>query len=74
MIDSNFQKGCVLIIGGSGGVGSLCAQEFANSNAKVAITYYKNQQAAIDVANNPVRFSRNYGAMQLGVENTDYFV
>jgi Acyl-CoA dehydrogenase, C-terminal domain. len=26
------------------------------------------------VANNPVSFSRNYGAMQLGVENTDYFV
>jgi NAD(P)-dependent dehydrogenase (short-subunit alcohol dehydrogenase family) len=50
MIDSNFQKGCVLIIGGSGGIGSLCAQEFANSNAKVAITYYKNEQAAIDIA------------------------
>jgi len=26
------------------------------------------------VANNPVGFSRNFGAMQLGVENTDYFV
>jgi NAD(P)-dependent dehydrogenase (short-subunit alcohol dehydrogenase family) len=51
MIDSNFQKGCVLIIGGSGGIGSLCAQEFANSSAKVAVTYYKNEQAAIDVAN-----------------------
>ena len=51
MIDSNFQKGCVLIVGGSGGIGSLCAQEFARSNAKVAITYYKNEQAAIDIAN-----------------------
>ena len=51
MIDSNFQKGCVLIIGGSGGIGSLCAQEFANSKAKVAITYYKNEKAAIDIAN-----------------------
>ena len=51
MIDSNFQKGCVLIVGGSGGIGSLCAQEFAHSNAKVAITYYKNEQAAIDIAN-----------------------
>jgi len=51
MIDLNFQKGCVLIVGGSGGIGSLCAQEFAYSNAKVAITYYKNKQAAIDVAN-----------------------
>ena len=26
------------------------------------------------VANNPVSFSRNYGAMQLGVENSDFFV
>jgi NAD(P)-dependent dehydrogenase (short-subunit alcohol dehydrogenase family) len=51
MIDSNFQKGCVLIVGGSGGIGSLCAQEFARSNAKVAITYYRNEQAAIDIAN-----------------------
>ena len=51
MKDSNFKKGCVLIVGGSGGIGSLCAQEFANSGAKMAITYFKNEQAAIDIAN-----------------------
>tara|TARA_B100001564_G_scaffold303808_1_gene272128 strand:- start:1345 stop:2112 length:768 start_codon:yes stop_codon:yes gene_type:complete len=51
MIDLNFKKGCVLIVGGSGGIGSLCAQEFANSDAKVAITYYQNEQAAVDLAN-----------------------
>ena len=51
MIDSNFKKGCVLIVGGSGGIGSLCAKEFANSGAKVAITYFKNEQAAVDIAN-----------------------
>ena len=51
MTDSNFKKGCVLIVGGSGGIGSLCAQEFANSGATVAITYYKNEQAAIKIAN-----------------------
>ena len=51
MIDSNFKNGCVLIVGGSGGIGSLCAQEFANAGAKVAITYFKNEQAAIDIAN-----------------------
>ena len=50
MTDSNFKEGCVLIVGGSGGIGSLCAQEFSNSDAKVAITYYKNEQAAIDIA------------------------
>jgi len=50
MIDTNFQKGCALIIGGSGGIGSLCAKEFSNAGAKVAITYYKNEQAAADIA------------------------
>ena len=49
-MDKNFENGCVLIVGGSGGIGSLCAQEFANSGAKVAITYYKNEKAAIDLA------------------------
>jgi len=51
MIDKNFQTGCVLIVGGSGGIGSLCAKEFAKAGAKVAITYYKNEQAALDIAN-----------------------
>ncbi|MDG1202417.1 MAG: SDR family oxidoreductase [SAR86 cluster bacterium] len=50
-MDKIFNNGCVLIIGGSGGIGSLCAQEFANSGATVAITYYKNEQAAIKIAN-----------------------
>jgi len=50
-MDKNFENGCVLVVGGSGGIGSLCAQEFSNSGAKVAITYYKNEQAAIDIAN-----------------------
>ena len=51
MINKNFQTGCVLIVGGSGGIGSLCAKEFAKAGAKVAITYYKNEQAALDIAN-----------------------
>jgi len=50
-MDKNFENGCVLIVGGSGGIGSLCAKEFANSGAEVAITYFKNEQAAIDLAN-----------------------
>ena len=49
-MDKSFENGCVLIVGGSGGIGSLCAQEFSQSGARVAITYYKKEQAAIDVA------------------------
>ena len=50
MTDKNFTTGCVLIVGGSGGIGSLCAKEFINAGAKVAITYYKNEKAASDIA------------------------
>ena len=50
MIDQNFKDGCVLIVGGSGGIGSLCAKEFVNAGAKVAITYYQNEKAAKDIA------------------------
>ena len=51
MIDQNFKNGCVLIVGGSGGIGSLCAEEFSNSGAKVAITYFIKEEAAIKLAN-----------------------
>ena len=57
-MDKSFENGCVLIVGGSGGIGSLCAQEFAESGARVAITYYKNEQTAVDLAksiNNAVK-------------------
>jgi NAD(P)-dependent dehydrogenase (short-subunit alcohol dehydrogenase family) len=67
MIDLNFKKGCVLIVGGSGGIGSLCAQEFANSDAKVAITYYKNKKAAVDLAN---KINSDVKIYQL--DNSDY--
>tara|TARA_S200000501_G_C20803746_1_gene735205 strand:+ start:73 stop:837 length:765 start_codon:yes stop_codon:yes gene_type:complete len=50
-MDKNFKKGCVLVVGGSGGIGSLCAKEFASSGAKVVITFYKNEKAAINIAN-----------------------
>ena len=37
-MDKSFKKGCVLIVGGSGGIGSLCAHEFARSGACLLYT------------------------------------
>jgi hypothetical protein len=31
MIDKNFQTGCVLIFGGSGGIGLFCSKEFVKA-------------------------------------------
>ena len=46
-MNKNFENGCALIVGGSVDISSLCIKEFDNSDAKVAITNYENEQAAI---------------------------
>ena len=68
MIDKNFDKGCVFIVGGSGGIGSICAKEFAKAGANVVITYYKNKKAAEDVAS---EINKNILIFQL--DNKDCF-
>ena len=67
MIDKNFDKGCVFIVGGSGGIGSICAKEFAKAGANVVITYYKNKKAAEDVAS---EINQNIQIFQL--DNKDF--
>jgi NAD(P)-dependent dehydrogenase (short-subunit alcohol dehydrogenase family) len=67
MIDKNFDKGCVFIVGGSGGIGSICAKEFAKAGANVVITYYKNKKAAEDVAS---EINENIQIFQL--DNKDF--
>ena len=49
MIDKNFENGCVLVVGGSGGIGSLCAKEFANTGAK---NLFSNQWCFVEDNNN----------------------
>ena len=51
MIDSNFQKGCVLILEAAEALDHSVLKNLLNLMRKVAITYYKNEQAAIDIAN-----------------------
>ena len=67
MIDKNFDKGCVFIVGGSVGIGSICAKEFAKAGANVVITYYKNKKAAEDVAS---EINQNIQIFQL--DNKDF--
>ena len=44
-MDKQFKKGCVFIIGGSGGIGRACVQRFAEAGAKIVFTYHQNIQA-----------------------------
>ncbi len=55
-LDKNFEKGCVLVIGGTGGVGSACVNSFCNVGAKVIFSYNSNIKEAkkIEDANNGV--------------------
>lgn len=48
-MDKQFKKGCVLIIGGSGGIGRACVQRFAEAGAKIVFTYHQNIQAAQEI-------------------------
>ena len=45
-MDKQFEKGCVFVIGGSGGVGNACVQRFYEDGAKVVFTYNQNESAA----------------------------
>ena len=45
----NFSKGIALVVGGSGGIGSVIASRLALAGTQVAITYYKNKSAAEDL-------------------------
>ena len=48
-MDKQFKKGCVFIIGGSGGIGRACVQRFAEAGAKTVFTYHQNIQAAQEI-------------------------
>jgi len=45
-MDKQFENGCVLVIGGSGGVGNACVQRFYADGAKVVFTFNQNESAA----------------------------
>ena len=45
----SFPKGIALVVGGSGGIGSVIASRLALAGTRVAITYYQNKSAAEDL-------------------------
>ena len=67
-MDKQFERGCVLVIGGSGGVGNACVQKFYEDGAKVVFTYNQNESAAKELkeaCNNKVEY------FQLANQDTD---
>ena len=48
-MDKQFKKGCVFVIGGSGGIGRACVHQFVQAGAKVVFTYHQNIQAAQEI-------------------------
>jgi NAD(P)-dependent dehydrogenase (short-subunit alcohol dehydrogenase family) len=53
-MDSMFETGAVLVIGGSGGIGSVIAREFALAGSDVALTY-RTKKAAADLVADAIR-------------------
>lgn len=48
-MDKQFEIGCALIIGGSGGIGSACVKKFYQEGARVVFTFNQNEVAAIEL-------------------------
>jgi NAD(P)-dependent dehydrogenase (short-subunit alcohol dehydrogenase family) len=48
-MDKQFKKGCLFIIGGSGGIGRACVRRFAEAGAKIVFTYHQNIKAAQEI-------------------------
>lgn len=46
-----FPIGVALVVGGSGGIGSMIATRLVNAGSKVAITYFKNRSSAEKLCN-----------------------
>lgn len=71
MNDSMFDPGAVLIIGGSGGIGSAVAQEFARAGADVALTYHKNKANGEKAADTLRSLGRKVSLHQLTVGDAE---
>ena len=62
-----FEPGAALVVGGSGGIGSVIAREFARAGADVALTYRTKQAAAEQTADAIRALGRKASAHELTV-------
>ncbi len=59
MTEARFPEGCVLVFGGSGGIGAAVAKCFAGAGSDVAITYYSKPDVAARVQKEIAGLGRN---------------
>jgi len=62
-----FESGAALVVGGSGGIGSVIAREFARAGSDVALTYRTKQAAAEQTADAIRALGRKASAHELTV-------
>ena len=67
MSEALFPSGAVLVIGGSGGVGSAVALEFARAGCNVALTYLRREERAQEVAAEVRALGRQASVHQLAI-------
>ena len=65
-MDKNFKNGCVLVIGGTGGVGSECVRTIHNHGARVVFTYNSNKDEATKIVD---ELNGKVSAIQLDLSN-----
>ncbi len=69
MSEDLFPQGCVLVVGGSGGIGSFVCKEFARAGADVALTYKSNAVKAAENVTQIEELGRKAGAYALDISD-----
>lgn len=69
MSEDLFPQGCVLVVGGSGGIGSFVCKEFARAGADVALTYKSNAAKAAENVAQIEELGRKAGAYALDISD-----